>query len=80
MEDLTINLTQRILLVGFGVDESLARMIDWLSSKYDVSINAIILQYTITSTGNELLSRTVIIPEEIENEKIAKKKFKNTYV
>tara|TARA_B110000116_G_C16403829_1_gene388696 strand:+ start:260 stop:502 length:243 start_codon:yes stop_codon:yes gene_type:complete len=80
LEDLTINLTQRILLVGFGVDESLARMIDWLSSKYDVSINAIILQYTITSTGNELLSRTVIIPEEIENEKIAKKKFKNTYV
>lgn len=75
LEDLAINLNQRILLVGFGIEESLGRMIDWLSSKYDISINAVILQYTRTSSGNELLSRTVIIPEEVEKEKSNKKKF-----
>lgn len=75
LEDLAVNLNQRILLVGFGIEESLNRMIDWLSSKYDLSINAIILQYVKTSSGNELLSRTVIIPEEVDKEKSNKKKF-----
>lgn len=75
LEELTINLNQRLLLVGFGIEESLSRMIDWLSSKYDTSVNAIILQYIKTSSGNELLSRTVIIPEEVEKEKSKKKKF-----
>lgn len=75
LEDLAINLNQRILLVGFGIEESLGRMIDWLSNKYDISVNAVILQYTKTSLGNELLSRTVIIPEEVEKEKSNKKKF-----
>jgi len=75
LEDLTINLSQRILLVGFGIEESLNRMIEWLSSKYDISINAVILKYVKTSSGNELLSRTVIISEEIEQEKSNKKKF-----
>lgn len=75
LEELTINVIQRILLVGFGIEESLNRMIDWLSSKFDISINAIILQYVKTSSGNELLSRTVIIPEEVEKAKATKKKF-----
>jgi len=75
LDDLVINKAQRLLLVGFSVDESLSRMIEWLSSKYDVGINAIVLNYVKTSSGNELLSRTVIIPEEIEKEKSNKKKF-----
>lgn len=75
IEELTINLNQRILLVGFGIQESLNRMIEWLSNKYDISINAIILKYVKTSSGNELLSRTVIIPEEVEKAKSNKKKF-----
>lgn len=75
LEDLVINKAQRLLLVGFSIDEALSRMIEWLSSKYDVGINAIILNYVKTSSGNELLSRTVIIPEEIEKEKSNKKKF-----
>lgn len=75
LEELTINLNQRILLVGFGIQESLNRMIDWLSNKYDMSINAIILKYVKTSSGNELLSRTVIIPEDVEKAKSNKKKF-----
>jgi hypothetical protein len=75
LDDLVINKAQRLLLVGFSIDEALSRMIEWLSSKYDVGINAIILNYVKTSSGNELLSRTVIIPEEVEVEKTNKKKF-----
>jgi hypothetical protein len=75
LDDLVINKAQRLLLVGFSIDEPLSRMIEWLSSKYDLGINAIILKYVSTSSGNELLSRTVIIPEEIEQAKSNKKKF-----
>jgi len=75
LKDLIINKAQRLLLVGFSIDEALSRMIEWLSSKYDLGINAIILNYVVTSSGNELLSRTVIIPEEVEKEKTNKKTF-----
>ncbi|HBY58161.1 MAG TPA: hypothetical protein DEG96_09975 [Candidatus Atribacteria bacterium] len=76
LEDLVINKAQRILLVGFSIEESLSRMIEWLSSNYDLGVNAIILNYIKTSSGDELLSKTVIIPEEIEKAKSDKKKFK----
>jgi len=76
LEDLTINKTQRILLVGFSAEESLQRMIEWLSNNYGVSINAIILKYVKTRNGEELIARTVIIPEEIEKERIRKRQFK----
>jgi len=74
-EGLTVNQAQRLLLVGFSVEESLSRMIEWLSSRFSVGINAIILNYIKTASGDELLSRTVIIPEEVEREKTNKKKF-----
>ena len=51
-------------------------MIEWLSSNFDLAINAIVLNYVKTSNGAELLSRTVTIPEEIAKEKSNKKKFK----
>jgi hypothetical protein len=51
-------------------------MIEWLSSNYDIGINAIILNYIKTSSGDELLSKTVIIPEEVEKAKTDKRKFK----
>ena len=73
LEDLMINKSQRILLVGFSVEESLQRMIEWLSNNYDVSINAVILKYIKTKNGEELIARTVIIPEEIEMERIKKR-------
>ncbi len=76
IDDLTINQTQRLLLVGFSIEEPLSRMIEWLSSNFDMSINAIVLNYVKTSNGAELLSRTVTIPEEIAKEKTSKKKFK----
>ncbi len=50
-------------------------MIEWLSSRFSVGVNAIILNYVKTASGDELLFRTVIIPEEVEREKTNKKKF-----
>ncbi len=76
VDDLLINKAQRLLLVGFSIEESLTRMIEWLSEKYDIGINAIILKYINTSSGNELLSKTAIISEEVEKAKTDKKKFK----
>jgi hypothetical protein len=75
-ENLTLNETQRILLVGFSIDESLHRMIEWLSDNYSVSINFILLQYVKTKNGEELLAKTVIIPEEVEKERASRKKIK----
>ena len=75
LEDLLINKTQRILLVGFSIEEALQRMIEWLSNNYGISINAVILKYIKTKSGEELIARTVIIPEEIEKERIRKRQF-----
>lgn len=38
IEDLGINQTQRLLLVGFSAEESLSRIVDWLSTRYSMSI------------------------------------------
>ena len=75
LEDLAINQAQRLLLVGFSVEESLNRMIEWLSDNYNMGINAVILNYIKTSKGNEVISRTVIIPEEVVKQKTNIKKF-----
>lgn len=75
IEDITLNQTVRLLLVGFSVEESLERMITWLSNVFNLSINAIILNYIKTQSGDELLSRTVIIPDDVEKEKANSKKF-----
>ncbi|MBK8451709.1 MAG: hypothetical protein IPL42_17525 [Saprospiraceae bacterium] len=74
-EEVSVNQTQRLLLVGFAIEESLHRMIEWLSENYSLAINAIVLHYVKTNSGDELLSRTVIIPEDVEREKVNKKKY-----
>jgi hypothetical protein len=74
-EEVAINQAQRLLLVGFSIEDSLHRMMEWLSEKYSVGINAIVLHYTKTSGGDELLSRTVALPEELELENTNRKKF-----
>ena len=76
LEDLVINETQRILIVGFSIEESLQRMIEWLSNNYGVSINAVILKYIKTKSGDELIARTVVIPEEIEKQRIRRRQFR----
>jgi hypothetical protein len=76
LEDPKINLNQnqRILLVGFSMEDRLQRMIDWLSEKYGMSINAVLLKYVKTKNGEELIARTMVIPEEIEKERTEKQR------
>ncbi|HRG67299.1 MAG TPA: endonuclease NucS [Saprospiraceae bacterium] len=74
-EEVSVNQAQRLLLVGFAIEEPLHRMIEWLSENYSLAINAIVLHYVKTNSGDELLSRTVIIPEDVEREKVNKKKY-----
>jgi hypothetical protein len=75
IEDLAVNQTQRILLVGSSLEESLSRMIEWLSDNYNMSINAVVLNYSKTKQGDAILSRMVMIPEEIEKQKAKSKKY-----
>ncbi len=74
VESLNINDTQRIILVGFSIESSLERMIAWLSENFGVSINAVLFHYVNTTSGDELLARTSIISEEIEQERVKKRK------
>jgi len=69
-ENLNINDAQRIILVGFSVESSLERMIEWLSDNFNVNINAVVLSYIKTAGGDELLSKTSIISEELEQERV----------
>ena len=75
LESLAVNETQRIILVGFALESSLERMIEWLSDGYGVSINAVSLKYLRTSAGNEVLTRTSIISEQVEESRAKKQKF-----
>jgi len=75
IENVNINESQRILLVGFGLESSLERMVEWLTERYEVSINAVILHYAKTSRGDEILSKTSIISEEVEQERSQRRKF-----
>jgi len=74
IENLNVNSAQRIILVGFGVESSLERMIEWLSDAFGVNINAVVLSYFRTSTGEELIAKTSIISEELEKERVQKRK------
>jgi hypothetical protein len=74
VETLNVNNAQRIILVGFSVESSLERMIEWLSDGFGVNINAVVLNYIKTRNGDELLAKTSIISEEIEKERVQKKK------
>lgn len=74
LESLTINGTQRIVLVGFALESALERMIEWLSGAYGVAINAVVLKYVRTANGAEILTRSAVISEE-EEEARAPRKF-----
>lgn len=75
LENLNINETQRIVLVGFGIESALERMLNWLSDAYGVTINAVLLQYVRTANGDELLSRVAVISEELEQQRSQRKQF-----
>ena len=74
LESINLNSSQRIVLVGFSIESSLERMIEWLSDSYAVNINAVVLSYVKTKNGEELLTRTSIILEEVEQQRIRKQK------
>lgn len=74
IENFNINNTQRIALVGFSIESSLERMIQWLSDNFNVNINAVILNYVKTGSGDELLAKTSILSDEREQEIITKKR------
>ena len=74
IETLSINSAQRIVLVGFAIESSLERMIEWLSDTYSVNVNAVVLSYAKTKSGDEILTRTSIISEEAEQERVRKQK------
>jgi len=74
LEGVNLNSTQRIVLVGFAIEASLERMIEWLSDSYAVNVNAIVLSYVKTTGGEELLTKTSIISEEMEEERRRKQK------
>jgi hypothetical protein len=61
IDNVSLNSTQRIILVGFSIETSLERMIEWLSNSYGVNINAAVLSYVRTKSGDELLMKTSII-------------------
>lgn len=69
LESISINKNQRILIVGTGTEEVLERMIEWLSKNYSVDINAILFSYTKTTKGEEILARTMVLPEEVVTER-----------
>ncbi|MCG6146578.1 endonuclease NucS domain-containing protein [Leptospira bandrabouensis] len=73
IENIAFNSLQRIILVGFAIEEPLQRMIEWLFNQYSVSINAVALKYIKTKGGEELIAKTSIFDEEIEKIKTTKK-------
>ena len=75
LETTKINERQRIVLVGFGAETALERMVEWLSESYGVSINAVILKYVRTAAGSETLTRTALISEDLEKKRSRAKKF-----
>lgn len=75
LESFAVNESQRIILVGFAIEASLERMVEWLSDGYGVGINAVILKYVRTSSGDEILTRTAIISEQTEEARVKSKKF-----
>jgi len=74
LQNSSINENQKILLVGFSMEDRLQRMIEWLSENYGISINAVLLKYIKTMNGEELIARTMVIPEEIEKERTEKQR------
>ncbi len=76
LENISFNQTQRILLVGFFIEEPLQRMVEWLSEEYELAINYLVLRYIKSEGGDELIARTMIIPEVEEQEKVRHKQRK----
>jgi hypothetical protein len=52
LDSVNVNSSQRIVLVGFAIESSLERMIEWLSETYSVNVNAVVLSYIKSRRGD----------------------------
>jgi hypothetical protein len=55
----------RVLLVGSRLDASAERIINYLAQRHSVNLNAIFFRYAKLSSGQEILARSVLVPESI---------------
>jgi hypothetical protein len=52
-----------IMLVGSGFDTASERIINYLAQRYSVNINAVFFRYAKLANGEEILARSVLVPE-----------------
>ena len=55
----------RMLLVAPRLDSTAERMINYLAERHNVNINAIFFRYAKTAQGDEILIRTVLVPDTV---------------
>ena len=55
----------KILLVAASLDAAAERIISYLARKHSVDINAIFFKYSKLRSGDQILARSVLVPEEI---------------
>jgi len=60
---------QRILIVASRLDAAAERIVNYLSERHHVNLNAVLFKYTRLSDGREMLARTVLVPEEVARER-----------
>jgi hypothetical protein len=56
----------RIVLAAPRLDASAERIIDYLASRHEVSINAVFFKYVKLASGEEILARSVLVPDAVE--------------
>lgn len=58
----------RMIVVAPRLDVSAERIINYLADRHDIEINAIFFRYARTARGDEVLIRTVLVPEKVRAE------------
>jgi len=58
----------RMLVVAPRLDLSAERIINYLADRHNIEINAIFFRYAKTAKGDEILIRTVLVPERTRTE------------
>lgn len=54
----------RLVLVGTGGDESLRRIVDYMTAKYDVPVNGVFFDVSSSSSGSTILVRSSVVADE----------------
>lgn len=56
-----------MLLVAPKLDSGAERIISYLAERYKININAVFFRYAKTAQGDEILIRTVLVPDAVRN-------------